>query len=186
MLEHNAYSHSETEYMQVMIYRNIVLSSITLRELKWLEYFIENYTDYLQPEYREDLKNLSYTNLYYAKKEFEKALSCASKINHEFFLFKFDLKNLMLIIYYELDHFESAYSMVDSYKHYLSNSKEITNFYKVPLNNFLKLYFDLLKIKSRQSKEKASFIKNKITNESKIISKKWLLEKADELIVKKL
>ena len=186
MLENKAYSLSENEYMQVMIYRNIVLSSITLRELKWLEHFIKSYTDCLQPEYREDLRNISYANLYYIQKEYEKALSWASKINNEFFLFKFDLKNMLLIIYYELDYFESAFSMVDSYKHYLSNSKEITPFYKVPLNNFLKLYFDLLKIKSRQGKETASFVKNKIKKESQLISKNWLLEKADQLISSKL
>ena len=186
MLENKAYSLSENEYMQVMIYRNIVLSSITLRELKWLEHYIENYTDCLHPEYRKDLKNLSYANLYYIKKEYETALSWASKINHEFFLFKFDLKNMLLIIYYELDYFESAFSLVDSYKHYLSNSKEITSFYKVPLNNFLKLYFDLLKIKNRQGKETASFVKNKIKKESQLISKNWLLEKADQLISIKL
>lgn len=186
MLENNAYSHSENEYMQVMTYRNINQFCISSKDYKWLEYFIEKYTECLQPELREDLKNLSYGYLYYSRKEFEKALVELSKINHEFFLFKTDLKNLMLILYYEMNYIEPAYSMVDSYKHFLSNTKEITAPYKKIFNNFLNLYFDLLKMKCGQSKEKASFIKNIILKENQLVSRSWLLEKADELISKKL
>lgn len=185
LVESNSYSLSENEYMDVITYRNIVQYSISLKETKWLEYFLNEYSDRIQPDLRVDLKNLSLGHLYFLKKDFEKALDSVSRINSEFFLFKTDLKNLMLRIYYELDYFESAYSLVDSYKHFLVNSKEILKSFRVIIGNFVKYYFDLLKIKALQSKENPEFVKNKIEKENNIISKSWLIEKADELIKNK-
>lgn len=184
MLENNAYSNLESEYMEVLTYRNIVFFCITERDSGYLEKFIEQYSNALHPDISDDLKNFSYAQLFYIKKEFEKSLESCSKINHEFFLFKSDLKNLMLIIYYELNYYEPAFSMVDSYRHFLSNSKEITAVYKRDYYNYLNFYFELLKIKSQQSNEKPSFVKNKISNETNLVCKKWLLTKADELIKK--
>jgi len=182
MLENNAFSFSKSEHMQAMTYRNIVQFCYTVRETKWLEYFIEKYSDFLNPEQREDLRYLSYAYLYFTKNEFEKALVMVSNINHEFFLFKADLKNLTLKIYYELNYFDQAFSMVYSYKHFLKYTKEITKSFKEVYENFLNFYFDLLKIKSQQSKEGPSFIKKRIEKESKLVSKRWLLEKSDQLI----
>lgn len=189
MLNSNAYSFSETGHMHAMNYRNIVQFCFTLRETKWFEYFIEKYSDCLNPEHREDLRYLSYSYLYFMRKEFEKALVMVSKINHEFFIFKADLKNLMLKIYYELNYFEQAFSMVYSYKSFLQKTKEITKPFKEVYGNFLKFYFELLKIKSQQNKKGLLFIKNKIEKENKLVSKRWLLEKSDQLakpLVKKI
>ena len=181
MLENNAYSESETEYMQVPTYRNILMTCKSLNETKWFEYFIEEYSDCLHPEFREDLKNYAYAHLFFMKKEFEKSLSIVSRINQDLFLFKPDLKNLMLPLYYELDHIEAAFSMVDSYKHFLANTKEVSESIKIYSVNFLGFYYNLLKIKSGQSKEKAGYFKDLIEKEKTVINRIWLLEKASEL-----
>ncbi|MEO8665168.1 MAG: hypothetical protein ABI462_06705 [Ignavibacteria bacterium] len=181
MLENDCYSLSENEYMQELTYRNILLSAIALKEFDWVGNFSEKYSTALQPEYRDDLKNLSYAYIHFSKKEFEKALERVSKINHEFFLFKSDLKNLMLKIYYEMEYYEQAFSMIDSYKHFLSYTNEITKSYKVLFSDFLGYYMMLLKIKCGESKELPSFIKKQIQKNSEVVNRIWLLEKAEEL-----
>jgi hypothetical protein len=47
----------------------------------------------------------------------------------------------------------------------------------------LKFYFDLLRIKAMQSRENPEFVKKKIEAENNMVSKGWLLEKSDELIL---
>lgn len=185
MLETKSFSLSENDYMQELNYRNIFFGCITVGDTDYLEYFIENYSDEIQPELRSNMKNFAYGYLYYAKREFEKALSHASKINQEYFLFKSDLKNLMLTIYYELGYIEQAFSMIDSYKHFIANTKEITDEFKIVNKNFLKYYADLLKIKCGQSKETPAFVKKQIEKEKSLVSRKWLTDKADELIAGK-
>lgn len=182
MLENDAYSFSESEYMQVLTFRNIIYYCNMLNETEWLKYFIEKYKSALNPDYREDMRNFTYANYYFNLKDYGNALaSISKKFDNEVFLFKTDVKNLMLQIYYELDHIEQAYSLVDSYKHFLSKTKEISESHKEVFNNFLKYYFALLKLKSGQSKESPSFIKSKIEKEKNIVNRTWLLEKIKEL-----
>ena len=181
MVENNAYSVSENEDMQILTYRNIFLYCVNIGEIIWLKEFIEKYTDKLNPEYRDDMRNLAYANLYFVKKEFEKALVYISKINQEFFLLKTDVKTLLLFIYYELSYFEQAYSLIDTFKHFLTNTKEISDTHKEFFNNFVKYYFGILKIKSGQSKDDASFYFKKLEKEKNIVCKNWLLEKVSEL-----
>ncbi len=183
MLEHEAYSLSEDEYMQTMTYRNIFFSCVTESDTVFLEYFVSKYTDKLKTDVRNDMSSYALGYLYYIKKEFETALEHLSKINQEFFLFKSDLKNLMLIIYYELNYFEQAFSMVDTYRHFLSNTKEITNSYKDIYRAFLKHYSGLLRIKCGQSKESPGYVINQIEKEKALVSKTWLINKAKELIM---
>ncbi|MDZ4711825.1 MAG: hypothetical protein SGI89_05815 [bacterium] len=185
MVSSNSYSFFEDDYMDVVNYRNIVQYCISLKDTVWLETFLEMYSDKIQPGIRDDLKNLSFASLYFIKCEYEKALVECSKINNEFFLFKTDFKTLMLKIYYELEYFEQAYSLIDSYKHFLANSKEIPDSFREIIGNFVKYYSDILKIKSHSSKESPEFIKQKIEKESKIVNKSWLIEKSNELLKKK-
>jgi hypothetical protein len=182
MVETGSYSLSENEYMQEMTYRNIFFGCITMRDTEYLQYFIEKYSDEIQPEQRSNMKNYACGYLHYIKNDFEKAMSYASKINQEYFLFKPDLKNLLLIIYYELGYTEQAFSLIDSYKHFISNTKEIQDNFKIVYSNYLKYYSGLLKIKCGQSKETPLYIKKQIEKEKLIVSRKWLMDKADELI----
>ena len=182
MLENGGYSFSENEYMQILTFRNIILFWIMSEDTEWIKFFIEKYSSVLNPDYRNDMINFAMANYFFKKKDYESALSCISgKFKHEFFLFKTDVKNLLLKIYYELGNIEQAYSLVDSYKHFLSSTKEITEIYLKRYEKFLKYYFHLLRVKSGQSKEKPAFILSKIEKEDKINNKKWLLEKAAEL-----
>lgn len=182
MLKNNAYSESESEFMQVPTFRNIIFTCRSLKETEWLEYFINNYSECLNPKYRKDLINYSYAHLYFIKKDFEKSLVSVSRIDQDLFLFKSDLKILMLQIYYELGYIEPAFSMVDSYKHFLSSTNDVSESIKKYTVNFLNFYFKLLKIKSGQSKEQPEFCRSRIEKEKMVVDKNWLLEKADELI----
>jgi len=182
MLENDAYSFSENEYMQVITYRNIIYFCNTVKDDKWFEYFIDKYTDALSPEYRKDMKNFANGNLWFLRRDYERSLVCISGIINEFFLFKSDLRNILLKIYYELGYFEQAYSMIDSYKHFLAHTTEISKEYKEFYKKFVKRYLQLLKMKSGRSKELPGMMKKDLEKETKIVNKNWLLEKVLELM----
>lgn len=182
MLKYNAYSYSDSEYMQVVTYRNIIYYCNTVKDDRWFEYFIDKYYDVITPKHREDMKNFARANLHFLRKDYEKSLTSVSLISYEFFLFKPDLKNLMLKIYYELEYFEQAYSLIDTYKHYLSGTTEISDAYKTFYRNFVNRYLGLIKIKTGTSRESPAFLKSKIEKENKIVNKIWLLEKIEDLI----
>lgn len=185
MLEENAYSFSEKEYMQVITYRNIIYFCNTVKDDEWFEYFINKYTGALSQEYRNDMKNFAFGNLWFLRGEYEKSLVSISAIENEFFLFKSDLRNLLLKIYFELGYYEQAYSLIDAYKHFLANTKEISKEYKEYYNRFVKRYMQLLKIKSGKSRDVPGLLLKDLTKETRIVNKNWLIEKAREIIGKK-
>jgi len=181
MLEHNVYSETENGYMQMIVYRNVVKVCISLKETEWFEDFIKKYSDKLSPEFRKDMENLSYSHLHFLKKEFEKSLSKIKNVSENLEFNKTDIRNLKLRLFFELNHIEEAFALVNSYKQYLSKTADTSNENKEYFNNFIKYYLQLLKIKSEDSSEDPSYIKSKIEKETRIILKKWLMEKADEL-----
>jgi hypothetical protein len=183
MLENNAYSPSDKDYLHVVLYRNILIMAISLKEYKWFERFIEEYTPRLKPEFRENMKNLATANLHFEKGNFDDALTCLGSIPYDVFVYKIDIKNLMLRVYYELELFDQAFSLIDAFKHFLSDSDEFSDYFKTQHSNFLVLYNKLLKAKSNNNFKDVGFISKEIEKKENVASKGWLLEKAKEMMV---
>lgn len=184
MLKNNLYTWSDEDYMQLVSFRNIVLVCLSLHELDWLQWFTDNYIDKIRPEYRENMKNLISANIKFARRSFEEALSYASKVKYDLFIYKIDVKNLMLKIYYELDLFEEAYYLIDTYRHYLSESSEMTEINKTHHMNFLNIYIKLLRAKSGSSIDELNLALSEITNMALVAARNWLIEKTNELTQK--
>ena len=190
MLETNSYTWSENDYLQIIFYRNIMILSLVIKELDWLEEFAEKYTNMLRPEYRQNMKNLLLANIRFAQKKFEESLTYINKVKYDVFLYKMDVKQLMTSIYYELNLFEQAYALIDAFKHYISASSEISELMKKRCLNYLAYYKKMLQLKSKVlSSGKASgeniidsdLLVKKIEAESVLPSKRWLLDKAVEM-----
>ncbi len=185
MLEHNAYSPAEEEFLSVLLYRNIMNMALSLKEIQWFENFVAEFTPMLKPEFRENMENLAKARLYFEKENFEAALESLSKIPYDVFIYKLDIKNLMLRIYYEMDLMESGFSLVNAYRNFLSSSDEISDTFKKSQSNFLFYYNKLLKAKADNNFEDVGFISNEINKKENIAEKKWLLEKAKKLMKSK-
>jgi len=87
----------------------------------------------------------------------------------------------MLKIYYELNLEDPAYFLIDTFKHYASDSKEISEDTRISVKNFLKHYSQLLKMKSTHKSSEVEFTRKTMDNERLLYHKDWLLQKADEL-----
>ncbi len=76
-----------------------------------------------------------------AKKSFHKV-----DLNH--FLFKVDLKNLMMMTYYQLNEFESALSLIETYKQFLSNDKILSSSRKKQYKEFINIVHKMILYKT--------------------------------------
>ncbi len=185
MFKNDSYSASAGQNIDVMIYRTMVLYAYSLKDSKWLIHLIKNYAECLPADHMDNM--IKYTNAYlsFLKNEFEKSLGYISTFkNNEFYVFKIDVKHLTIQIYYEFSSFDLTVSTMDAYKHFIDSNKKIPEFAKILYRNFIKFYKELLRIKYGMSKEDPSFLKKEIDNCTQIVSKKWLIEKSDELIEK--
>ncbi len=182
MIERGIYSWAEDVYMTVIMFRSILSMCSLLKDIEWMEYFINKYTDKLEPSQRQNMFHYSHAKLSFAKKDYISALEKISKVNFNLFTFKFDVKTMMLQIYYELGYYEEAVAMMDSFKHFLNNNKNVSVSFKEWNVNFLNFYSILLNHKLGKKKTDIDLIKKKIEETPNSASPVWLKKKANELV----
>jgi hypothetical protein len=163
-------------------FMNAVITALKLNEIKWVEGFIKNYNKFLQEDFREETINLTTSMLKFSAGEYEQALEEMLKINFDDCHHKMHLRNLTLQIYYELNYFESALSIIDSYKHFLAREKSISDLYKDYNSNFVAYFNELLKIKMGIGSLKADELFYEVKKSKEFANKNWILSKLTEMM----
>ena len=181
MLRTGYYSWNEGGFMTVIMFRSILTLCSMLRDIDWMEYFINNYIDMLEPAQRQNMFYFSKAKLDFSKRDYASSLENISKVNYNLFTFKFDVKTLMLQIYYELCYFEEAAAMVDSYRHFLSNNRNVSQSFREWNVNFLNFYVELINCKSGRKKTELDLLRKRIDSATNTASSVWLKNKAYEL-----
>ena len=176
-------THYEEQFMQAGGFITLFHTAISLNELDWAEKFVGQYIEKISPELRDDIYNYSNAQFYFGKGEFEKSLELINKVKFKYVQFKLYVRDLMLKIYYELNYFEEAFSLIDSYGHFLTSNKRVSPRMRNQNQHFLSFTKDLLKIKTDSDiKTNPTDIKNEIMKCSVVAYKPWLLEKATKLV----
>ncbi len=182
MLEEKAYYTNDEKQISTTVYGNIMLWALDVSEYDWLEMFIEKYSSELKDEHRDNMKNFANANLYFEKGDYEKALVHISKVQHDFLLYKIQVRNLKFKVFYELNLFDQAFSLIDSYKHFLTENDEIHEIFKLRAHDFIGLCSKLLKAKATNNFSEIDFIKENIKTMQAYELSPWMTAKADELI----
>ena len=154
-----------------------------VKDIVFLEEFINTYTKALRPSTVENMKLYGAVYLHFAKREFSKALESVNKINFDILSFKYELKNLQLMLYYELNDFDSLFYAMDSYKHFATGNKFVSEAVRKKIFRFVNYLNLMIKLTEKPDRIKLNYLKTKVQHDT-LNSKYWLLEKIDCLILK--
>ncbi|MFI5211302.1 MAG: hypothetical protein ACHQIH_00320 [Ignavibacteria bacterium] len=181
MLSENIFLYPDNNF-KMAEFRNVLMSSLKLKKTEWAMEFIKTYSGYLEENIRIDTINYSRAKIHSVAGQHEEVLQYLSRIKHEDFLYQLDIKNMLMQAYYKLDMFEQAFSLIDTYKKLLRNSKNLAEHRKKFNYTFINYYTKLLKIKLGNDKgQSIAVLKSKIQNESKIMSREWLINELGAL-----
>ena len=111
---------------------------------------------------------------------FELALKYLSLVKYDTFVFKFDVRTLMLKIYLELGYYEQTRSLIDSFRHFILENTSITEYIKMVHLNFIKFVNEIMRLKESKKEFDPGRLINEITL-SQARNKEWLIEKIYEL-----
>lgn len=175
---------TEGGYLQYYYFINIVTNRIRMKNYDIAEKFIEEYSGRLHPDDKDDVVNFCYARLNFYRSRFETALGYLAKINLQQTHIKLEVKNYLLMIYYELDMTEEAYYIIDSYRHYIKRNETASDFVMNTNRNFLETYSKLLRLKLSPDNIEINFLL-KETGSMETINKEWLIRKANEIIKKR-
>ena len=170
---------SETRFM------NIVWAGIRSNELDWLEGFIKKFTDMLEPDKTQYVIAYSTAAIEFERGNYSGALEKLVKsgpIKNVFF--KAAIKQLTIMIYYELHWYVQASELLDSFVHFVKANKLLPEMYINKSNSFIGYFSRLLKLNYKTGND--SFEISKLISELEPTSEKWLLKKARELEKKRL
>jgi hypothetical protein len=168
-------------YIDLFFFTNAVRNASYLKELKWAEQFVNEYKKRLDPEMKEEIIRYSIAMIESNKGNFEAALKSLSKINLEISNMKIDIKNLLVVIYFELNYNEELLSLIDTYKHFLSRDKDLSKHARLVNTQFINFVSELLKIKMKEKDSSMLKFKKDINVLPLSGIREWLVKKADEL-----
>lgn len=183
ILDKGVYKKFEGSYFDDMLFKNIVSTGLQLNKVEWTENFINKYLEKLNPDDRENSLNLNMARLSFYKKNHAEAsehLSIIKNVNHVHY--KTEIKILTLMIYYEQTRYDDVITVIDSYRHFLSNDTLIPEIRKERNYNFIKFINDLIKAKENKSAKVIHDLEFDIKNTPNTYEKEWLLEKVQELL----
>ena len=161
-------------------YRNIAVIGLRLGKYEWAESFIYEFSEKLEPKYRENALRFSLARLYFYKKNYEMVIEELQKVDYEDVWYNLNSKTMLLAAYYELDEIEVLDSMIGSFKVFISREKTLSGKRKKHYSNFLNFLQRLSRLDPRES-SKITALEERIVNTQGVVSKAWLIEKVKQL-----
>ncbi|MBS1492849.1 MAG: hypothetical protein JST55_05045 [Bacteroidetes bacterium] len=161
-------------------FRGIFSMAFNAGEIKFAEDFIEKHKELVTGRDKENIVKHVYANLAIYKKDYNSALEYLSTSSYQHLNDKWTVKQMYLTIYYEMNDFEQFSYTADSIKHLIKDEGSWNENLIVPIRNFINILTKLFRIKINEKKIPLDEIRKEVMD-SKIISRKWLLEKIDEL-----
>jgi hypothetical protein len=152
--------------------------------IEWAENFIDEYEHTLDKDNYDTVINISKGLVNFYKGKFRESLDCLNKIKPvKRWEFKLAVKELTLMLYYELSMIQEAYYLADSFRHFVS---KLGSYFPeervISRNNFLKYYTRLLKLKENNSHKGTEDIIIDLENRGLVIfNRYWLKEKLKQI-----
>lgn len=162
------------------IYKQIAMNAVMLNETEWTKKFIADYTGRLKPEFQKPMSSLANALVNLQLKRYDAVISDLINVEYVDVRDKIHVKIITAQAYYELGEIEPLLSHIDTSKHFLKNTKNMTENRKSDYGNFFSALHKLVLISEKIDppalkalSDEVSLVKN---------NRKWLVEKINELI----
>lgn len=184
LLEENEYFKKQ-KYINHFDFLNTVTVGLILKDFKWVLKFKSAYKNKLSPSTKKITLGVINAEISFHKNDFTSSLLILNSLNYENYYFYLRIKTLMAKNYYELGEIEALFYTIDALKHYLKRNEKILGRYIEVVRNFIHYLAQLAKISESPDKflnqKNIKHLKEKISGQSSLLSKEWLIEKIDEL-----
>jgi len=157
-------------------YKNIVTVGLKLNETVWVENFIEEFCHFIRDHQKDNAYYFSKCNLYFHKKEFDKAHEQLLQIQFTDAGYHLVSKILLAKIYFELKETIALNAHLDNFRVYIRKNKLISDSVKEHYLNFVSIIKKVYKA-DLENKKSNTGLMDLIENKKNVPDADWLLSK---------
>jgi len=159
-------------------FKNIVAVGLKLKEYKWTEKFIREYSQKMEEQYQKDYQNYNLAKLFFEKREYNKVTDLLLNVEYKDIFIAVDARTLLIKTYYEMGEYGMLDSQLDSFKQFVRRKKELAYHARNYLNT---VRFTKKLMSMNGSGKEAERLRKKIADETMLTEKAWLTEKLKDL-----
>lgn len=163
-------------------FKNIITTSIRLKEFEWTDQFIQSYQELLPEQERENAVTYNAANLWYAKGDYANALRCLQNVEFTDNTYHLGVKLIQLKSYYELEEASAFYALLEAFKKLIFRNKALSDYRKQAYGNFLLLAKRIYQLREQKKllsnkdlQKKKDGLETSLETMSPIVNKRWLV-----------
>ncbi len=169
------------KYIPHNIFNSVVIAAVWANDLHWLENFVENHRNDLEPEFFNDVYNLSMAKIQFCKRKYEMTLKYLNDIEYKSPTYYINAKTILLKTLYEMGDYDGMKYTLDSLKHYIYRNSALVNQQVHNIKMVIKYFKYLLKLKGKNYTALQKFLEMLEREKTFVPERKWLTEKITEL-----
>ena len=165
------------------LFKNIVTSGLRLNEFDWIEDFIEEFNDRLDPEIRDSTVAYNLANLHFYRNNYSKVLELLQEVEIPELYYNLGAKTILMATYYELEEWDALDAFLHSFRVYLNRNKHLEFDRKRRYLDLITLVKKLSLVSHRDTESIQKLYQE--VKDSQVPSKNWLLKNVSALLPKK-
>lgn len=180
-IQNDVYKFSEDSPVTFMKFRNTYLTSLKLKKLDWTENFIEKFKSDIIESDRNSVVKIANAQVLFEKGDYDKVLEMLSNLKPELLYHKIDIRNLILMSYFEKGFYDSVMTLIDSFRHFLSSNKSLSENFKTNNLRFINSLSSFILMKEKNQTDKLDELIHKLfpfQNDRRI---EWLIQKINSI-----
>jgi hypothetical protein len=171
---------NEKNYLEPYAYKNITTIALQNKEFVWVKNFMEEYSNFLPKEEKENAYQYNLANYYYFTGNYKQCLRLLQTVQFTDVYYNIDARSIILKIYFEEKEWNLLHDHSFAFRAFILRQKEISEHHK-------KGYLNLIKWTNKLSSavfdtKKKKWINDKISAEKNIRELKWLMEQIEKAI----
>lgn len=178
----------EDGFLSEWHYKNIVTTSLRLKELDWTRHFIESYRDRLLPQVRENAYRFNMASYHYAAGNYDEVLALLLHVEYSDLRYALGARALLLRTYYDLNEYEALESLYGSFRQFLRRKQILAQSRRQGYYNLFKLTHKAAHLRQQldyitdeRARQELKRLKKALERDTAVFNRSWLLDKVDEL-----
>lgn len=167
-------------YLSQWDYRNLMSLGNRLKKFDWVENFLENYKDRLNPSERDNAYIFNKAAFEFEKKNYNKTIQLLNQVNYSDTFYQFETKILLSKSYYELNEMVPLFALIEAFRVLTYRNKTISPNLLASYKAYTTIVSQLMRLK-HGTKINITKLEERMKKYPIINNRGWILAKIEEI-----